>query len=223
MRHQLAPAAATVLAAAALGIGGGTGAVTAAQTAPAASDEQEDEKRKCPPEREKDDGDGGDRGDDEEEPGIGDPLRLEDAMNEVSVSVVDVVDPAEPKDDFVDSPAEGNRLVSVQFCVENTGDERFQDPFLYAEVTDTKGQSFEVPYLVSEAGPHFPLDTITASPGDFALGFITFEVPEGSELDTVRYEMPGLEGFSDGDISGEWDISEEEQREADAEHGPPVN
>jgi hypothetical protein len=120
MRHQLAPAAATILAAAALGIGGGAGAATAAPTAPAASDAPEEEnERKCPPERERDDRDDRDDGDDEEEPGIGDPLRLEDAMNEVSVSVVDVVDPAEPKDDFIDSPAEGNRLVSVQFCVEN--------------------------------------------------------------------------------------------------------
>jgi hypothetical protein len=208
MKHQLTPVAAALFAA--VLIGGGAGAATAAQTVsvtPSTLSAEKDEK-KCPPGN--DEQDEQDENDEEDEqPGIGDSLDLDDLEDQVTITVLDVVDPATPEDEF-SAPQAGNRLVSVQFCVENTGDGFFEDFFLDTQIIDEEGQRFDTLYLHSDAGPHFP-DVIRVSADESALGFISYEIPEGSELDKVSYLMPlGLGG---GDDEGEWEISEEEQRE----------
>lgn len=202
MKGQRTPAAAFLLAAAL--VTGGAGVATATESSPGRAPEQSvaEPETTCPPEKDRDD----ERKQQEKEAGIGDSQDLEDFENEVTITVVDVVDPAEPKDPF-SAPEAGNRLTSVQFCVENTGDTAFLDPFLDTQVTDTAGQSFDAAFLVpSDAGPHFPSDTIRVSPGESALGFITYEVPKNAELAEVRYTMPF--GFG-GDDTGAWNISEQ--------------
>jgi hypothetical protein len=216
MKHQLTPVAAALFAA--VLVCGGAGAATAAQTASAAplTLSGEKDEKKCPPENDEKDEE---RDDEErEQPGIGDSLNLDDLEDQVRMTVVDVVDPATPEDEF-SAPAAGNRLVSVQFCVENTGDGFFEDFLLDTQIIDEDGQRFDTLYLYSDAGPHFP-DVIRVSPHEAALGFITYEIPKGSELDKVSYLMPL--GFGGGDDQGEWDISEGEQREELREDDAPA-
>ncbi|MGP3967332.1 DUF4352 domain-containing protein [Streptomyces sp. 6N223] len=218
MKHQLTPAAAALLAA--VLVCGGAGAATAVQPSSAipSSPSGAESEKKCPPENDdkdgKDDEDGEERGLD-----LGDSANLDDLEDQVRMTVVDVVDPATPEDEF-SAPAAGNRLVSVQFCVENTGGGFFEDYFLDTQIIDEEGQQFDVAYFFySDAGPHFP-DAIRVSPGEAALGFISYEVPKGSEIDKVSYLMPY--GLGGGDDQAEWDISEEEQRDASEERDPPV-
>ncbi|MFJ4786719.1 DUF4352 domain-containing protein [Streptomyces sp. NPDC088794] len=123
-----------------------------------------------------------------------------DSGETLDVTVRKVVDPARPADYF--KPSAGQHYVSVQFRLKNTGTAVYKDsPSNGATVIDKAGQRFTATIANTTAGPEFP-GSVTIRPGKSALGFITFEVADGSRVVTVQFAMNS--GFSD-DV-GEWTV-----------------
>ncbi|QKW18047.1 DUF4352 domain-containing protein [Kitasatospora sp. NA04385] len=118
------------------------------------------------------------------------------------VTVVKVVDPAKPKDQY-SSPEAGTRFVAVQFRLANTGTASYSDsPGNGAQVVDTEGQRFTDTYQETAAGPSFS-GSVAIAPGDSALGFVTFEVPASSRVAKVQFSLnSGL-----ADSIGQWTVS----------------
>ncbi|MFC8344161.1 DUF4352 domain-containing protein [Streptomyces sp. NPDC057280] len=137
------------------------------------------------------------------DPRVGDTVSLTgtERGERLDVTVTKVVDPA-PTDPDGFQPDAGNHYVAVQFRLKNTGTAVYKDsPSNGATVIDKAGQRFDSTLGSSAAGPAFP-GSITVGPGKTALGFITFEVPDGSRIVTVQFAMDS--GFAD-DV-GEWAV-----------------
>lgn len=136
--------------------------------------------------------------------GVGDTIKLDGATagDVLAVTVVKVVDPDSSNDGFSTPPA-GDHYVSVQFQLVNTGKGDYQDdPFTDITAKDAAGQSMQQDFLTStSAGAQLDSSTNLA-PGDKALGFETFDVPNGDKIAQVQY---ALNGGLYGD-SGEWQV-----------------
>ncbi|AZP20892.1 DUF4352 domain-containing protein [Streptomyces aquilus] len=137
------------------------------------------------------------------DPHVGDTVSLtgSEPGERLDVTVTKVVDPAPTNpDDF--QPDAGNHYVAVQFRLKNTGTAVYHDsPSNGATVIDKAGQRFDSTLGDSAAGPAFPA-SVNVGPGKTALGFITFEVSDGSRIVTVQFAMNS--GFAD-DV-GEWTV-----------------
>lgn len=135
---------------------------------------------------------------------VGDTLSLEGfhGGEELDVTVTKVVDPARAENSFLGASA-GHHLVAVQFRMKNTGSETYQDaPWYGAAVIDQNDQRFEgSPLQPTTAGAELPID-LRVRPGDTAVGYVTFEVEDGSRTVAVQYTMS--HGLSD-DV-GEWKV-----------------
>lgn len=125
------------------------------------------------------------------------PLAGKEPGESLDVTMTQVVDPASP------APDDADRLVSVQFRLENTGTAVYKDsPAPSAHLLDSDGQRFTGVNASTEAGPAFP-DTVTLNPGDTATGFVTFQVPKDAGLAAVQFALNG--GLAD-DV-GQWSLS----------------
>ena len=136
--------------------------------------------------------------------GIGDTINL-DGQNSgavLAVTVEQVVDPDSSNDGFSTPPA-GDHYVSVQFQLVNVGTGDYQDdPFSDITAKDSAGQTMQQDFVSSTtAGAQLDSSTNLA-PGDKALGFETFDVPNGDKITQVQYALNG--GFFGN--SGEWQI-----------------
>jgi hypothetical protein len=136
--------------------------------------------------------------------GVGDTIDLdgETSGDVLAVTVVKVVDPDSANDDFSTPPA-GDHYVSVQLQLVNIGTGDYQDdPFSDITAKDSAGQSMQQDFLSSTtAGTQLP-SNVDLAPGDKALGFDTFDVPNGDKIAQVQYGLnAGLYGNS-----GEWTI-----------------
>ncbi|MBW1599718.1 DUF4352 domain-containing protein [Streptomyces sp. JJ38] len=132
---------------------------------------------------------------------VGNSLTLEGTDDRVQVTVVKFVDPAAPGNEY-SSPEPGSRFVAVQFRLENVGTTTYDDsPSNGATLADNKGQRFSPTFAETAAGPSFP-GGVTVAPGDTALGFIAFEVPEDSTIAKVQFALDS--GFADQ--VGQWEV-----------------
>ncbi|MGW4759699.1 DUF4352 domain-containing protein [Streptomyces chartreusis] len=134
---------------------------------------------------------------------VGDTLNLTGTEEDekVAVTLVKVVDPARPEDEF-SSPDTGKRFVAVQFRLKNNGPEVFDDaPDNDAKIRDTQGQQFTPSVQDTAAGPGFG-GSVTLTPGDTALGFVAFEVPTNSRIAKVQFALSS--GFARN--VGEWTL-----------------
>ncbi|MFM9608610.1 DUF4352 domain-containing protein [Streptomyces niveiscabiei] len=136
---------------------------------------------------------------------VGDTLSLTGTTGDekLDVTLVKVVDPAHAKETYLRADP-GNRLVAMQFRLKNTGSDVYSDsPSNGAFVVDQDDQHFDASSgTPTTAGADFP-GHVTVRPGDTALGYLTFEVPNGSRVTTVQFSMNS--GYSD-DI-GKWTVS----------------
>jgi hypothetical protein len=135
--------------------------------------------------------------------GVGSTITLKGSGDgeQVATTLVTVVDPAPPADEY-STPGAGNRLVAVQFRLRNTGTAPYDDsPANGAKVLDAQGHQFESSFLDTKAGPSLPSQTRVA-PGGTALGYITFEVPKTAKITGVQF------GLNSGlaDQTGEWTL-----------------
>ncbi|WP_246113589.1 DUF4352 domain-containing protein [Streptomyces montanus] len=135
---------------------------------------------------------------------MGDTLNLTgiEEDEKVAVTVVKVVDPAQPEDEF-SSPDSGKRFVAVQFRLKNIGTQVYDDsPDNGANVRDAQGQQFSPTLGETAAGPGFG-GSVTLTPGDTALGFIVFEVPTDSKITRIQFGLAS--GFARN--IGQWTVS----------------
>jgi len=134
---------------------------------------------------------------------VGDTLSLTGTQKgeALDVTVTKVVNPARAEDAYL-TPSAGDHLVAVQFRLKNTGTALYNDsPSNGAAVVDKDGQRFDASLDPTAAGVEFP-GSVTIRPGGKALGYVTFEVPNGSAVTAVQFSMDS--GFSD-DV-GEWAV-----------------
>lgn len=127
------------------------------------------------------------------------PLSGNEPGQHLDVTLTRVVDPAVPPP----ADSDADRLVAVQFRLENTGTAVYQDsPAKASHLLDTDGQRFTGSNAATTAGPAFP-DTVTLTPGGSALGFVTFRLPDDARLAAVQFALnAGLAG----DV-GHWSLS----------------
>ncbi|MFI8104569.1 DUF4352 domain-containing protein [Streptomyces sp. NPDC086023] len=121
----------------------------------------------------------------------------------VAVTVLKVVDPATSSDEFF-TPDEGNRYVSVQFRLKNIGRGPYRDsPVNGATLVDAQGQQFDADVVAkTTAGPRLPV-ALTIPAGNTALGYLTFQLPDGSKPVTVQFALNS--GYAE-DV-GEWKVT----------------
>ncbi len=136
---------------------------------------------------------------------VGDTLALSGLKPEerVDVTVVKVVDPATAKESF-SSPKAGSRLVAVQFRLRNTGTAVYEDsPSNGARLIDSEGQQFTASAATdTTAGPGFP-GSVTVTPGDTALGYLTFVIPTASRVAKIQFTLDS--GFASS--TGQWTVA----------------
>ncbi|MET9319195.1 hypothetical protein ABZX75_03200 [Streptomyces sp. NPDC003038] len=114
----------------------------------------------------------------------------------LDVTLVRVVDPTGP------APDDSDRLVAVQFHLENTGTAVYEDsPAASAHLLDSEGQRFGGLNVATAAGPGFP-DTVFLKPDGTALGFVTFRLPQDADPAAVQFALNG--GLAD-DV-GQWSL-----------------
>lgn len=136
--------------------------------------------------------------------GLGDTIELTgtDAGERIAVTLVQVVDPAEPATEF-DRPSQGSRLVGAQLRLSNTGTSTYQDaPANSATLVDAFGQAFPSTIGDISAGPSFP-GGVTVAPGDSGLGFVVFALPSPSAPSKLQF---ALDSGLATDV-GQWRIS----------------
>ena len=116
---------------------------------------------------------------------VGDAITLAGFDDGVSVRVelLEVVDPAESGNEFV-QPEQGNRYVAVRLRLTNVGEAVYEDsPSNGATVIDTDDQQFAASFSDAvEPG----LGTLTIKQGDRRAGFITVEIPKNAKLRTFK-------------------------------------
>ncbi|MEV0411295.1 DUF4352 domain-containing protein [Streptomyces sp. NPDC050448] len=131
------------------------------------------------------------------------PLSGNEPGRHLDVTLTRVVDPADPAPPGSDSDSDPDRLVAVQLRLENTGTAAYKDsPAKASHLLDSDGQRFTGSNTTTTAGPAFP-DTVTLAPGDSALGFVTFRLPNDAGLAAVQFALNA--GLAD-DV-GHWSLS----------------
>ncbi|WP_051832557.1 hypothetical protein [Streptomyces katrae] len=138
------------------------------------------------------------------------PLSGSEPGQHLDVTLTRVVDPAADPGPAPADSASGSgsgsgsdRLVAVQFRLENTGTAVYQDsPAKCSHLLDSDGQRFTGSHATTAAGPAFP-ETVSLSPGGSALGFVTFRLPNHAALAAVQFALNS--GLSD-DV-GHWSLS----------------
>lgn len=137
--------------------------------------------------------------------GVGSTINLSDSVSgrNIAVTVVRVADP-DPSTNQFETPPAGDRFVSIQFRIVNTGKQAYQDdPQIEATAKDAAGQNLSLEPVVSTvAGPQMP-SNVNLAPGGTALGYITFDVPAGDSIAQAQYSInAGVSGNT-----GEWQIT----------------
>jgi hypothetical protein len=105
-----------------------------------------------------------------------------------NVTVTQVVNPAQPADQYVTPQNPGDVFVAVEFTLNDTGTANVSDDIYNdAKVYDTAGQGFEGDFEDTSSGPSFPSGEIDIAPGGTASGWVMFEIPGSATLATVTY------------------------------------
>jgi len=135
---------------------------------------------------------------------VGDTIELAGQKDgdRMAVTVTRVIDPAYGSNQYETASA-GNRLVAVQFRLQNVGTNDYSDsPTNSAVVVDSQGQQFNATYTRTSAGPAFASPLVIPR-GDSALGFITYQLPAGSQVAKVQFTLAS--GFADQ--TGQWRVT----------------
>jgi hypothetical protein len=136
--------------------------------------------------------------------GVGDTITIHgsDDGSKLDVTLVKIDKTAKGGEfDQLDKPTD--RWVAVQFRITNTGTAVYSDdPINSVQLADADGQQFEPTYVDSTDGQTMASD-VRLTTGKKALGWITFEVPKASKLDSIQFTMDS--GFADE--AAEWQLS----------------
>jgi hypothetical protein len=132
---------------------------------------------------------------------VGDTITLHgiDEALALDVTVVKVVDPAKPDNNFL-GPKKGNHFVAIQVKLDNVGEANYSDsPGNGAALIDADGQQYTAD-ITDPVGP--ALGSPKIAPSDSRTGLITFEVAKGVEPAMFQFTLDS--GF--GPETGEWTL-----------------
>ncbi len=116
---------------------------------------------------------------------FGPPVTLKTLSGEpLEVTLLQLEDPAE-SDVGALEPAEGRRYMAAELRIANTGSQEYDDtPSNGADVVDTEG----VEWAASVFDPVDPgFGSLTIPAGETVTAWISFEVPEGATLETLKF------------------------------------
>lgn len=127
-------------------------------------------------------------------------LKGQDNGEQVTVTVLKIVDPAKSSNDY-ESPDPGKRYVAVQIKIQNSGTVTYDDsPSNGSKLIDSQSQQYDAEI----SDPVSPgLGSVKMAPGSTRVGYITFQVPNGTKLASFQFGPDS--GFAPE--TGEWQIS----------------
>jgi len=133
---------------------------------------------------------------------VGSYFDLKDGSGNVyRVTLVKVIDPAQPTDQFnaVDS---GKRLVGAVFVIKAlTGSPEDEDANDDAMLVGGNKQNYPADFDAIVGYANFDSGTIHVTPGGTATGAVTFQVPDGVKVSEIQWT--GLSGFGS---TVEWNV-----------------
>ena len=136
--------------------------------------------------------------------GVGDTIDLSDSAtgDRIAVTEVKVVDPDASNNEF-ETPTPGDRFESIQFRIVNLGTGTYQDdPLAETSATDAAGQTMQQAIVTSTTAGAQMSSSVNLAPGDTALGYVTFNVPNGDSIAKAEYSLNlGVAGGT-----GEWQV-----------------
>ncbi|MCF2526280.1 DUF4352 domain-containing protein [Yinghuangia soli] len=131
---------------------------------------------------------------------VGDTLNVSHSDQDFQVTLVQIVDPATPANEYSKAD-DGGRLVAIQWRVTNTSSKPLSaSPASFSKLIDDQGQVFDFSIGGRAQGVEYPA-MVQIPPGDSRLGFVTYEVPQNTKL--VKVEFSG--GY--GKPNAEWRLS----------------
>jgi hypothetical protein len=117
---------------------------------------------------------------------VGQAAKFDDGQgNTATITLVRVIDPAQGADQYT-TPSPGDRFVTAEFKILNTGNSFQPEPTSDATVFDTASHSYSSTYQDVQGCPAFA-SNLTLTGGETADGCVTFEIPTGSALQKVQY------------------------------------
>lgn len=130
-------------------------------------------------------------------------LQGETSGGSIAITLVKIVYPAQGGDEF-NTPDAGHSLVGVQFRIKNTGKGAYSDdPDADAVLIDSAGQQYQSDLGTTIAEGVSLNSSLNLAPGDTTLGFEVFEVPKGTKLAQVQYQLDFFVGST-----AEWRIGD---------------
>jgi hypothetical protein len=118
---------------------------------------------------------------------VGQTAKFDDGQgHSASITLVRVVDPAQGADQYT-TPSAGDRFVTTEFKIVNTGNAFQPEPGSDATVFDTASHSFSSTYQEAVQGCPAFASNLTLTHDETADGCVTFEVPTGSVLQKIQY------------------------------------
>lgn len=132
---------------------------------------------------------------------LGDTVNISDQKTSLAVTLVKIVDPAKGSDEFT-VPDPGKHFIAVQIRVVNQGASVYSDdPQADVKVKNAAGETMSIAFGTTTAGADMPT-SVDLTPGDTALGFVDFQVPDGQKIAQVQYALISL----GGDNVAQWTI-----------------
>lgn len=103
----------------------------------------------------------------------------------------------------MESPEPGKAWVAAQFEIKNSGSNTYSDsPNNCVQVADASGQRFPATIVTDITNGPVMTSDMKLAPGDKALGWIVFEVPNGSKVAAVQFTPNS--GMADS--TGQWTV-----------------
>lgn len=133
---------------------------------------------------------------------LGDTVTIKTRNTDLAVTLVKIVDPAKGADEFM-NPAAGHHYVAVQIRIVNNGQAVYSDdPAVDVKAKNAAGETMSTAFTTTTAGADMPT-SVDLTPGDTALGFVDFEVPDGQKITQVQYAV----AMVGGDGVAQWTLS----------------
>ncbi|ADI11922.1 hypothetical protein SBI_08804 [Streptomyces bingchenggensis BCW-1] len=141
---------------------------------------------------------------------LGDTLSLEGIVglgesspHRADITLKKFVDNAKASVGYFEA-ADGNRLVTVQFTIVNTGETTYSDSgFAESQVVDTAGKTYQ-----GKAGSPTVGDSMTNMlnlvPGKQITGWVLYEVPKDAKISAVTYQMDAM--GTNPERTGRWTL-----------------
>jgi hypothetical protein len=104
----------------------------------------------------------------------------------MNIQLAELLDPAQPKS-FLDVPGHGKHLVGAVFIVHGLTGTAKDDADNDATLIGTNGKRYSSTFALITGHPDFTDSAFRLTPGTRALGTVSFVVPDGVRITTVKW------------------------------------